>query len=77
MDPQPPTAWLWLWSGGEGFKNIISNHKRSAKLLNGFEYESVSAAVPDLQEDLGDSAVKGCEGCPLGVAQLGAVAHGD
>ena len=19
MDPQPPTAWLWLWSGGEGF----------------------------------------------------------
>ena len=33
--------------------------------------------MPDLQEDLGDSAVQGCEGCPLGVAQLGADAHGD
>ena len=42
MDPQPPTAWLWLWSGGEGFKNITSNHKKSAKLLNGFEYKSVA-----------------------------------
>ena len=30
MDPQPPTAWLWLWSGGKAsFKRILSQYKWS------------------------------------------------
>ena len=61
MDPQPPTAWIWLWSGGESFlQEDLQPEQEVDMLLLGPDTRvepDHCASVDGLQEELGDSAV--------------------